>query len=75
MWNQGMQQSGLSGHEILLQANGNLITDLDHDIVTIRYNLLNLTDTIQLRNGTISSTVMRLMIVSLTSITLHMNLS
>jgi len=37
--------------EFFYDANGNLITDLDRDIVTIRYNLLNLPDTIQFKNG------------------------
>ncbi len=32
-------------------ANGNLTKDLDRDILTIRYNVLNLPDTIQFRNG------------------------
>lgn len=36
--------------EFFYDANGNLITDLDRDIVTIRYNLLNLSDTIQFKN-------------------------
>jgi RHS repeat-associated protein len=33
--------------------NGNLKKDLDRDIVTIRYNLLNLPDTIQFKNGNV----------------------
>jgi RHS repeat-associated protein len=37
--------------EFFYDSNGNLITDLDRDIVTIRYNLLNLPDTIQFKNG------------------------
>jgi len=37
--------------EMTYDANGNLIKDLDRDIVTIRYNLLNLPDTIQFKNG------------------------
>ena len=32
-------------------SNGNLIYDQDRDIVTIRYNLLNLPDTVQFRDG------------------------
>lgn len=32
-------------------ANGNTTADLDRDIVTIRYNLLNLPELIQFRNG------------------------
>lgn len=31
--------------------NGNLISDLDRDIGAIRYNLLNLPDTVQFKNG------------------------
>lgn len=37
--------------EFLYDSNGNLTTDLDRDIVTIKYNLLNLPDIIQFRNG------------------------
>ena len=37
--------------EFSYDANGNMIKDLDRDIVTIRYNLLNLPDTIQFKNG------------------------
>jgi hypothetical protein len=32
-------------------ANGNMIKDLDRDIVTIKYNLLNLPKPIQFKNG------------------------
>ncbi len=32
-------------------ANGNMIKDLDRDIVTIKYNLLNLPELIQFKNG------------------------
>jgi len=32
-------------------ANGNLIRDLDRGIIAIRYNILNLPDTIQFSNG------------------------
>ena len=32
-------------------SNGNMISDFDRNIVTIRYNLLNLPDTIQFGNG------------------------
>ena len=35
----------------LFDANGNMTTDRDRNIVTIRYNLLNLPDTIQFKNG------------------------
>jgi len=37
--------------EFKYDANGNMITDLDRDIVTIKYNLLNLPDLIQFKNG------------------------
>jgi RHS repeat-associated protein len=39
------------GVEFFYDDNGNLVTDYDRDIVTIRYNLLNLPDTIQFHNG------------------------
>ena len=32
-------------------ANGNMVKDLDRSIVAIRYNLLNLPDTVQFANG------------------------
>jgi len=37
--------------EFSYDANGNMIKDLDRDIVTIKYNLLNLPDTIQFKTG------------------------
>lgn len=37
--------------EMAYDSNGNLIKDLDRDIVTIKYNLLNLPDIIQFKNG------------------------
>lgn len=37
--------------EFSYDKNGNIIKDLDRDIVTIRYNILNLPDTIQFKNG------------------------
>jgi len=37
--------------EMSYDANGNLIKDLDRDIVTIKYNLLNLPEIIQFKNG------------------------
>ncbi|MDO9155122.1 MAG: DUF6443 domain-containing protein [Paludibacter sp.] len=37
--------------EMAYDANGNLIKDLDRDIVTIKYNLLNLPEIIQFKNG------------------------
>jgi len=37
--------------EFIYDANGNLTTDLDRDIVTIRYNILNLPDIVQFKDG------------------------
>ncbi len=37
--------------EFLYDPNGNQTKDLDHDIVTIKYNLLNLPELIQFKNG------------------------
>ncbi len=37
--------------EFFYDSNGRLVTDLDRDICTIRYNVLNLPDTIQFSNG------------------------
>ncbi|MDD4991982.1 MAG: DUF6443 domain-containing protein [Paludibacter sp.] len=37
--------------EFLYDKNGNMIKDYDRNIVTIRYNLLNLPDSIQFANG------------------------
>jgi len=37
--------------EFKYDKNGNMTTDLDRDIVTIRYNILNLPDTIQFKTG------------------------
>ncbi len=37
--------------EMAYDTNGNLIKDLDRDIVTIKYNLLNLPEIIQFKNG------------------------
>jgi len=39
--------------EMTYDANGNQIKDLDRDIVTIRYNLLNLPEYIQFGNGNV----------------------
>ncbi len=39
------------GTEFLYDANDNMIADYDREIVSIRYNLLNLPDTIQFSNG------------------------
>ena len=38
-------------NEMAYDPNGNLIKDLDRDIVTIKYNVLNLPDVIQFRTG------------------------
>jgi len=43
--------SNTSVEEMSYDANGNMIMDLDRDIVTIKYNLLNLPDLIQFKNG------------------------
>jgi RHS repeat-associated protein len=37
--------------EFFYDANGNMTADLDRDIVTIKYNLLNLPELIQFKNG------------------------
>ena len=37
--------------EFAYDANGNMIKDLDRDIATIQYNLLNLPDVVQFKNG------------------------
>jgi RHS repeat-associated protein len=37
--------------EFAYDANGNMIKDLDRDIYTIKYNVLNLPDAIQFKNG------------------------
>jgi len=39
------------GDDFTYDANGNMTVDLDRNIVAIRYNLLNLPDTIQFKNG------------------------
>ena len=43
--------STATSDEFAYDANGNMTKDLDRDIVTIRYNLLNLPEVIQFRNG------------------------
>jgi len=40
-----------NGTKFKYDANGNMIKDLDRKIVTIRYNILNLPDTVQFANG------------------------
>ncbi|GHV57992.1 hypothetical protein FACS1894182_08430 [Bacteroidia bacterium] len=37
--------------EFIYDKNGNMTTDLDREIVTVRYNSLNLPDTVQFMNG------------------------
>ena len=37
--------------EFAYDANGNMVKDLDRNIVTVRYNILNLPDTVQFKNG------------------------
>jgi len=43
--------SKATSNEFAYDANGNMTKDLDRNIVTIRYNSLNLPDTIQFQNG------------------------
>lgn len=40
-----------TSNEFAYDANGNMEKDLDRDIVTIRYNILNLPEIVQFRNG------------------------
>jgi len=40
-----------TGNDFNYDKNGNMIADLDRKIVTIRYNILNLPDTIQFKTG------------------------
>ena len=42
---------GRLSYFVIKDSNGNMTADLDRDIVAIRYNLLNLPDTVQFRNG------------------------
>ncbi|MEA4937538.1 MAG: RHS repeat-associated core domain-containing protein, partial [Paludibacter sp.] len=44
-------KAGNSLNEMSYDANGNMVKDLDRNIFTIKYNLLNLPDTIQFGNG------------------------
>lgn len=39
--------------EFSYDANGNMVKDLDRDIVTIKYNLLNLPEYVQFKNGNV----------------------
>ena len=43
--------NNISGNDFAYDANGNMIYDQDRGIAAIRYNLLNLPDTIQFSNG------------------------
>ncbi|WP_321439182.1 DUF6443 domain-containing protein [uncultured Bacteroides sp.] len=45
------QNKSITDNEFAYDKNGNMIKDLDRDIVTIKYNLLNLPDTVQFKNG------------------------
>ena len=42
---------GRLSYFVIKDSNGNMTADLDRDIVAIRYNMLNLPDTVQFRNG------------------------
>ncbi|MEA4936764.1 MAG: DUF6443 domain-containing protein [Paludibacter sp.] len=44
-------KAGNSQDEMSYDTNGNMIKDLDRDIVTIKYNLLNLPELVQFKNG------------------------
>ena len=48
---QNKSSSSSATNEMEYDANGNLKKDLDRDIVTIKYNVLNLPDVIQFRTG------------------------
>jgi RHS repeat-associated protein len=43
--------SKATSSEFVYDVNGNMIKDLDRDIYTIKYNVLNLPDAIQFKNG------------------------
>ncbi len=45
------QNKANTTNEMSYDKNGNMTKDLDRDIVTIRYNILNLPDTIQFKYG------------------------
>lgn len=45
------QDKSSSQIEFCYDVNGNMTKDLDRDIVTIKYNLLNLPDLVQFKNG------------------------
>ena len=42
---------GRLSYFVIKDSNGNMTADLDRDIVAIRYNMLNLPDTVQFENG------------------------
>ena len=44
-------KSAATSNEFAYDANGNMTKDLDRDIITIRYNVLNLPELIQFKNG------------------------
>jgi len=46
-------KSTATSNEFAYDANGNMIKDLDRNIVTIRYNILNLPEYIQFKNGNV----------------------
>ena len=48
---QGYPDKADASTEITYDPNGNMTADLDRGIVAIRYNLLNLPDTVQFENG------------------------
>ena len=48
---QGYPEKFDASTEMTYDSNGNMTADFDRDIVAIRYNLLNLPDTVQFRNG------------------------
>jgi len=45
------QNKSNTQNEFAYDANGNMTKDLDRDIVAIRYNLLNLPEIVQFKNG------------------------
>ena len=47
------QNKSNTTNEMAYDANGNMIKDLDRDIVTIKYNLLNLPEFTQFKNGNV----------------------
>ena len=56
MFNEQSPQNEKSPSHLFIFAqtydqNGNLMSDLDRDVVTIQYNILNLPDNIQFKNG------------------------